>query len=343
MAFGENVRLSGFPEYLKNLLVDIKTSGDFADVTLVCDDQQQLRAHRNILSACSPVFKSILRISATSPHSVIYLRGIQHEEMVSILQFVYLGQVTFSEDRMEEFLAVAKNLEIKELSTNIEQEPVHGSEFVLHEHETSSYSEILDGFSDRKDELSKQKIKEFLSDPNDSEISSLEYDIPTKESNEQKSLHSLKDGGGRMEWEKRSKEAKQRIKGKQSNEEINAPWFLGIIKNFEDRVIDPLSFRARSAVKRNEKFEDKKVRVEVRQEIIRQLIKVISEEVEVIHIPAAQKLVIKLGHVYPAMFYDEDTDIGSGYGLGGKAGNGGLAEQISKRLYKVMRKKQMSS
>ena len=84
---------------------------------------------------------------------------------------------------------MAKNLEIKELSNNIEQEPVHGSEFVLHEHETSSYSEILDGFSDRKDELSKQKIKEFLSDPNDSEISSLEYDIPTKESNEQKSLH----------------------------------------------------------------------------------------------------------------------------------------------------------
>ena len=51
MEFGENVRLSGFPEYLKNLLVDIQTSGDFADVTLVCDDQQQLRAHRNILSA----------------------------------------------------------------------------------------------------------------------------------------------------------------------------------------------------------------------------------------------------------------------------------------------------
>ena len=122
-------------------------------------------------------------------------------------------------------------------------------------------------------------------------------------------------------------------------QELNAPWLLGIIRNFEDRVIDPLSFRARSAVRRNEKFEDKKVRVEVRQEIIRQLIKVISEEVEVIHIPAAQKLVIKLGHVYPAMFYDEDTDIGSGYGLGGKAGNGELAKQICNRLYSARSKK----
>ena len=142
-----------------------------------------------------------------------------------------------------------------------------------------------------------------------------------------------------MEWEKRSKEAKQRIKGKQSNEEINAPWFLGIIKNFEDRVIDPLSFRARSAIKRNEKFEDKKVRVEVRKEILDQLTQVISEEVEVIHLASAQKLVIKLGHVYPAMFYDEDTNTGSGYGLGGKAGNGELAKQICNRLYSARSKK----
>ena len=45
----------------------------------------------------------------------MYLRGIQFSEIESILQFIYLGEATFYEERMDEFLAVAKSLEIKEL------------------------------------------------------------------------------------------------------------------------------------------------------------------------------------------------------------------------------------
>ena len=45
----------------------------------------------------------------------MYLRGVQYSEMESIMQFIYLGEATFYEERMDEFLAVAKSLEIKEL------------------------------------------------------------------------------------------------------------------------------------------------------------------------------------------------------------------------------------
>ena len=45
----------------------------------------------------------------------MYLRGVQYSEMESIMQFIYLGEATFYEERMNEFLAVAKSLEIKEL------------------------------------------------------------------------------------------------------------------------------------------------------------------------------------------------------------------------------------
>ena len=45
----------------------------------------------------------------------MYLRGIQFSELESIMQFIYLGEATFYEERMDEFLAVAKSLEIKEL------------------------------------------------------------------------------------------------------------------------------------------------------------------------------------------------------------------------------------
>ena len=96
------------------------TSEEFADVTLVTDDMKQLRAHRNILSACSPVFKSILQIDNNSPNSVIYMRGVQSSEIESIMQFIYLGETSFHGERTNEFLLVSKSLEILELATAIE-------------------------------------------------------------------------------------------------------------------------------------------------------------------------------------------------------------------------------
>ena len=68
------------------------TSGEFADVTLVTDDKQQIRAHRNILSACSPVFKNILQLDGNNTYPVIYLRGIQYSEMESIMKFIWEKQ-----------------------------------------------------------------------------------------------------------------------------------------------------------------------------------------------------------------------------------------------------------
>ena len=58
----------------------------------------------------------------------IYLRGIQHQEMESILQFMYLGEATFYQDRMNEFLCVAKNLEIKELNKDVELDEENSEE-----------------------------------------------------------------------------------------------------------------------------------------------------------------------------------------------------------------------
>ena len=109
-----------YSDHLREALNEMMISSEFADVTLVTDDKQQIRAHRNILSACSPVFKSILQIDSKNANPVIYLRGIQHSEMESIMQFIYLGEARFDEENMREFLSASKNLEIKELSTGIE-------------------------------------------------------------------------------------------------------------------------------------------------------------------------------------------------------------------------------
>ena len=107
-------------DYLREMMREMMTSDDFTDVTLVTDDKKTIRAHRNILSACSPVFKNILQMEINNSHPVIYLRGIQYAEIVSILQFIYLGEAKFHEERINEFLLVSKNLEIRELSKDVE-------------------------------------------------------------------------------------------------------------------------------------------------------------------------------------------------------------------------------
>ena len=40
---------------------EMLTSDEFTDVTLVTDDKKTIKAHRNILSACSPVFKKFYK------------------------------------------------------------------------------------------------------------------------------------------------------------------------------------------------------------------------------------------------------------------------------------------
>ena len=105
-----------YSDHLRDILQEMSSDDSFADVTLVTDDKKQIKAHRNILSACSSVFKDILQINTNNNHPVIYLRGIQHSEMESILQFIYLGEANFYEERINEFLTVAKNLDFRDLA-----------------------------------------------------------------------------------------------------------------------------------------------------------------------------------------------------------------------------------
>merc|ERR1712152_50908 len=103
-----------YSDHLKSMMKEVMMNEDFSDVTLVTEDKKQIKANINILSACSPVFKDILKKDKNSI-PIMYLRGIQYSELESIMQFIYLGQATFYEEGMDEFLAVAKSLEIKEL------------------------------------------------------------------------------------------------------------------------------------------------------------------------------------------------------------------------------------
>ena len=109
-----NFTRHSYSEYLRDMMKDMMASSDFADVTLVCEDKKQIKAHRNILSACSPVFKDMLKIDKSSS-SIIYLRGVTTSKMQPILQFIYLGEAIVYQEQISEFISVANSFEIKDL------------------------------------------------------------------------------------------------------------------------------------------------------------------------------------------------------------------------------------
>ena len=114
-----NLTWPKYPNQLKEIMQEI-IDDEYKDVTLVSDDKQSIKAHRNILSASSPVFKHMLELVTQSSHPVIYLRGIQFLEIESIIKYIYLGKAELLQERMNEFLSAATNLEIRELSTSFE-------------------------------------------------------------------------------------------------------------------------------------------------------------------------------------------------------------------------------
>ena len=116
-----NLNWHTYNDHLKEMMQNLMHSSESVDVTLVCEDRTKLKAHKFVLNACSPVFQSIINdLPQIDP--VIYLRGVLAPEMKSILQFMYLGQASIYQDRINDFLNVAKSLEIKEISKELDHE-----------------------------------------------------------------------------------------------------------------------------------------------------------------------------------------------------------------------------
>merc|ERR1739838_501860 len=133
-----NVKWKTFNDHLVGVFKDLGEEGHFADVTLVSDDQIKTPAHKVVLSACSPVLKTLL-VNNPHSHPLLYLRGIKQTELQAILKFMYFGETQIFENRINDFVSVAKDLELKEVS----EEQDEGDQENLEETQSMDDSEIL--------------------------------------------------------------------------------------------------------------------------------------------------------------------------------------------------------
>lgn len=93
---------------------ELRDDKDFFDITLVCDDEQ-VEAHKVVLSACSPFFRSLLRRNRHQ-HPLLLLRGVALPELLAVLTFMYHGEVNVAQEELNSFLALAEELQVKGLT-----------------------------------------------------------------------------------------------------------------------------------------------------------------------------------------------------------------------------------
>ena len=104
------LRWNDFESNINIAFRELRDDKDFFDVTLACDDEQ-IQAHKMILSACSPFFRNILRRNPHT-HPLLYLKGVKYTDLQSVLNFMYHGEVNIKQEELNSFLAVAEDLRV---------------------------------------------------------------------------------------------------------------------------------------------------------------------------------------------------------------------------------------
>lgn len=99
---------------LSQLFTTIYSSAALADVTLSCRDGT-LKAHRLVLSACSPYFEQIFKDNPCQ-HPVVILKGIPFSEINLLVEFMYKGAVDVQELDLQSLMHTASELEIRGLA-----------------------------------------------------------------------------------------------------------------------------------------------------------------------------------------------------------------------------------
>ena len=101
---------------------ELREDRDFTDVTLACEDGQQIEAHKVVLVSTSPFFRELLKRNR-HPHPLLYMRGLRSEDLTAILDFLFQGGANVCQENLDSFLALAEELKLKGLTGNTEKEP----------------------------------------------------------------------------------------------------------------------------------------------------------------------------------------------------------------------------
>ena len=124
------LKWNDFQTNITSSLHGMREDANFSDITLVCEDNLHIEAHRVILAASSPYFGAMLRKN-THPHPMVHMKGNTAKDISSILDFVYHGEASVYQEDLDNFFGLAEDLKLKGLSRNNAQEVEHTQNIVI--------------------------------------------------------------------------------------------------------------------------------------------------------------------------------------------------------------------
>ena len=92
----------------------LRADKELFDVTLACEDET-IEAHKVVLAACSIFFRNLFR-KAKQSNPIIYLKGVSHKDLVSLLDYIYTGQTQVLAEDVERFIQVGRDMQVKGLA-----------------------------------------------------------------------------------------------------------------------------------------------------------------------------------------------------------------------------------
>ncbi|XP_042232838.1 uncharacterized protein LOC121873343 isoform X4 [Homarus americanus] len=115
---------------LVTVFSELLTSEALVDVTLATDGHY-IHAHKLVLSACSVYFKDLFGANPCK-HPIVILKDIRIDDLKTVIDFIYRGEVNVSQDRLQDVLRTAESLRIKGLAENprsYDEMSSHGARF----------------------------------------------------------------------------------------------------------------------------------------------------------------------------------------------------------------------
>jgi len=84
------------------------------DVTLGCEGST-VKAHKVVLSACSPFFEDLF-VENPCKHPIVILKDIRYTDLKALVEFMYKGEVNVSQEQLPALLKTAESLKVKGLA-----------------------------------------------------------------------------------------------------------------------------------------------------------------------------------------------------------------------------------
>ncbi|XP_062537259.1 longitudinals lacking protein, isoforms H/M/V-like isoform X3 [Armigeres subalbatus] len=111
-----SLRWNNYTNYITGAFDSLRYEEDLVDVTLCCEGRK-IRAHKILLSACSAYFKDIFKENPCQ-HPVIIFKNVKYSDLMSIVEFMYQGEVSVVQESLPSFLHTAELLSIRGLTDN---------------------------------------------------------------------------------------------------------------------------------------------------------------------------------------------------------------------------------